>query len=264
MFNQETIALASGRDQLIHTAGDGPPLLWLHGLFGFDDSDPLVRALAGSHRVIAPVAPGVADVSELVDIADVHELAQHYDDILVALGLDTVTVAGHSFGAMIGAELAARRPQAVSRLVLLSPLGLWDDERPVEDVFAVPYPQMPEVLYADPARAAGSTDVEGNVERLVALAQAMTTVAKFLWPIPDRRLRTRLYRITPRTLVVFGEQDAFVPPSYADDFVAGLPDARSAIVPGAGHMLQVEQPDEVIRVVTEFLAAEVPAGASVA
>ena len=259
MFGTERITLASGRTQVVHTAGDGPPLLWLHGLFGFDESDPLARALAETHRVIAPVSPGVEDTAELIEIVDVHELAQHYDDILVALELDQVAVAGHSFGGMVAAELAARRPAAVSQLVLLSPLGLWDDERPVEDIFAVPYPDMPNVLYADPSKGAGTTDVEGNVERLVALAQAMTTVAKFLWPIPDRRLRTRLYRITSPTLVVFGEQDAFVPPSYADDFVAAMPSAQSAIVPGAGHMLQLEQPDEVVRLVGDFLGTHVRA-----
>lgn len=256
MFAEETVALASGRQQVIHRAGQGPPLLWLHGLFGFDGSDPLVGALAERHEVIAPVSPGFADTSELVDLMDVHDLAQHYDDILVALGLRSLAVVGHSFGAMVGAELAARRQDAVSSLVLLSPLGLWNDDYPVADVFALPYVDIPSLLYADSSKASGEADtstLDGNVERLVVLAQALTSVAKFLWPIPDRRLRTRLYRIVAPTLVVFGERDAFVPPRYADDFVAGLPDARSATVPEAGHMLHLEQPDETVHIVSEFL-----------
>jgi pimeloyl-ACP methyl ester carboxylesterase len=257
MFDAETVTLASGRSQVVHRAGDGAPLVWLHGLFGFDERDPLVRALAERHHVIAPVAPGFEDVSELVDIPEVHDLAQHYDDILVALDLEAVTLAGHSFGAMIAAELAARRPQAVAGLVLLSPLGLWRDDEPVADLFGVPYPAMPSLLYSDPAAASEDTDVEGDVERLVTLAQAMTTVAKFLWPIPDRGLRTRLYRISAPALVVFGERDAFVPPSYAEDWAEGLPAGRSALVEGAGHMLHLERPDEVVRLVDEFLEAHV-------
>jgi pimeloyl-ACP methyl ester carboxylesterase len=121
---------------------------------------------------------------------------------------------------------------------------------------------MPALLYLDPTKASGEADtttLDGNVEKLVTLAQALTSVAKFLWPIPDRRLRTRLYRIVAPTLVVFGEEDAFVPPRYADDFMAGLPDGSSATVPGAGHMLHLEQPDEAIRVVTEFLEQHAPA-----
>src|SRR5262249_12647997 len=155
---------------------------------------------------------------------------------------------------------------AVASLVLLSPLGLWNDDYPVTDLFALPYVDMPALLYADPSKASGEADtttLDGNVEKLVTLAQALTSVAKFLWPIPDRRgrLRTRLYRIVAPTLVVFGEEDAFVPPRYADDFTAGLPDSSSATVAGAGHMLQLEQPDEAIRVVTEFLRQHVPTAA---
>jgi pimeloyl-ACP methyl ester carboxylesterase len=255
-FASDTITLGNGREQVIHRAGAGAPVLWLHGLFGFDEADPLVQALAESHDVIAPVCPGFADTAELVDLMDVHDLAQLYDDVLVALDIHALAVVGHSFGAMIGAELAARRQDAVAGLVLLSPLGLWDDERPVADLFALPYPDMPDLLYADPGKARGGADtssMDGDVERLVTLAQALTSVAKFLWPIPDRRLRTRLYRVVAPTLVVFGEKDAWVPASYADDFVAGVAAGRSAIVPGAGHMLHLERPDETIPLVTGFL-----------
>jgi len=255
-FTSDTITLANGREQVIHRAGAGAPVLWLHGLFGFDEDDPLVAALTESHEVIAPVCPGFADTAELVDLMDVHDLAQLYDDILVALGIGRAAVVGHSFGAMIGAELAARRQDAVAGLVLLSPLGLWDDERPVADLFALPYPDMPSLLYADPSRASGGADtssLDGDVERLVTLAQALTSVAKFLWPIPDRRLRTRLYRVVAPTLVVFGADDAWVPASYADDFVAGLPHGRAEIVAGAGHMLHLERPEETIPLVTGFL-----------
>jgi pimeloyl-ACP methyl ester carboxylesterase len=97
------------------------------------------------------------------------------------------------------------------------------------------------------------------VEKLVTLAQALTSVAKFLWPIPDRRLRTRLYRIVAPTLVVFGEEDAFVPPRYAGEFLAGLPAGTGATVAGAGHMLHLEQPDDTIRIVSEFLEQHAPA-----
>jgi pimeloyl-ACP methyl ester carboxylesterase len=255
-FTSDTIILASGREQVIRRAGAGAPVLWLHGLFGFDEEDPLVQALVESHDVIAPVCPGFADTDELVDLMDVHDLAQLYDDILVALELPSLAVVGHSFGAMIGAELAARSQDAVAGLVLLSPLGLWDDERPVADLFALPYPDMPSLLYADPTKArrgADTSTLDGDVERLVTLAQALTSVGKFLWPIPDRRLRTRLYRVVAPTLVIFGEQDAWVPASYAGDFVDGLPSADSAIVPGAGHMLHLERPEETIPLVTAFL-----------
>jgi pimeloyl-ACP methyl ester carboxylesterase len=83
----------------------------------------------------------------------------------------------------------------------------------------------------------------------------MTTIAKFLWPIPDRNLARRLPRISAPTLVVFGEQDAFVPPRYAEDFVAAIPDSSSRLVAAAGHMVSRERPEQLRELVEEFMLA---------
>ncbi len=259
MWSEQTLELASGREQIVHRTGDGPPLLWLHSLYGFEPDDALAADLAQRHTIIAPAAPGMTDLAELDDIDDIRDLALHYDDLLDAAGLDGVDVVGHSFGAMIGAELAAHSPQRVSRLALLSPVGLWDDAEPVTDLFAVPYTDVAEVLFADPnnanLRSQQTETGERDVEAVVALAQAMTTVAKFLWPIPEKGLRKRLYRITAPTLVVYGEKDAFVPPSYRDLFVQRLRDGRSELVSNAGHMIQREQPDTVAALLRGFLTS---------
>jgi pimeloyl-ACP methyl ester carboxylesterase len=84
----------------------------------------------------------------------------------------------------------------------------------------------------------------------------MTTVAKFLWPLPDRGLARRLYRISAPTAVIFGELDAFTPARYADDFVRAIGDAQRIIVAGAGHMAPIECPHEVGEIVLGFLEAE--------
>jgi pimeloyl-ACP methyl ester carboxylesterase len=272
VLQQETITLASGRSQILYRQGGGPPLIWLHALSGVEDDHPLVSVLSEQYTVIAPLTPGFNDLAELDDIRDVHDLAMHYEDILDALGLDQVIVAGHSFGAMIGAELAAHSPQRISRLVLISPIGLWNDEYPVADIFALTYNDMPSLLYVDgveiqgPSKSIKRDDFidalqdgedrsEDEVESLAELAKGMTSVAKFLWPIPDRGLSRRLYRITAPTAVIVGELDAFVPAQYGEDFAAGLRDAELHVVSGAAHMVPVERPDEVGRLVVDFLGS---------
>jgi pimeloyl-ACP methyl ester carboxylesterase len=259
MFTEETLTLSSGRTQVVHRAGEGPPLMWLHSLYGFDPDDPMLRRLVEQYAVIAPVAPGMTDLQEIADVPGVQDLALHYDDILVAAGLDGLPVVGHSFGAMMAAELAAHVPDRVSRLVLLSPIGLWDDAEPVADVFAVPYTEVSELLFADPSRsnlrATETADGQRDVEAVVALAQAMTTVAKYLWPIPDRGLRRRLHRISAPAIVVFGDQDAFVPSSYGARFAGLMPDARSEVVAGAGHMVHFDQQDVTGELVAGFLGS---------
>lgn len=258
MFTKEILTLSSGRTQTVFRGGSGAPLLWLHSLYGFDEADPVLRELVDDHEVVAPVAPGFTDVAELDELPSVHDLALHYDDILEAAGLARAPVVGHSFGAMLAAELAAHRPDRVERLALLSPLGLWHDDYPVADLFGVPYTDVAALLFADPARSdlVATVDERGerDVERLVTLAKAMTTVAKFLWPIPDRGLHRRLHRIVAPTLILHGQQDAYVPARYADDFAAALPNARREIISDAGHMVHREQPEAVTAHLAKFLA----------
>lgn len=236
--------------------GEGTPLLWLHGIGGIEPAQLLLNKLAERHRVLAPLAPGWSDLGELAELDDVHDLTLYYDDILDTLDLDEVAVVGHSFGAMLAAEVAAHYPRRVGELVLISPLGLWNDLYPVADLFACSAREMPELLYADAAKAPATSTAEGGeaaIEQLVAFAQSMTTVAKFMWPIPERGLARRLGRIRARTLVVFGEADAFVPPRYAEEFVAAIPDASSQLISGAGHMVTAEEPEALAAAIDTFL-----------
>jgi pimeloyl-ACP methyl ester carboxylesterase len=255
VLTSDTIALPAGRHQLVYRAGSGPPVVWLHGLNGVEGDQAIIDRLAGRHTVLAPLAPGFHDLDELGDIRDIHDLALHYDDLFDALQLNEVTLLGHSFGAMIAAEIAAHFPPRFRQLVLVSPLGLWNDQYPVTDVFAVPMTEMPRLLYVVPP---ASTNGGGtpDVEALVTLVKGMTTVARFLWPIPDRGLSRRLYRVRARTLVVHGEEDGFVPVRYADDFVSALSNAEKQIMPGAAHMLPQEQTKEVAEAIERFLEAQ--------
>jgi len=129
MLQSEMLRLFGGRQVQVYRAGTGPTIVWLHGPHGVRKSDPVIAELARRYSVVAPLAPGFNDVDELDDIRDVHDLALHYDDVLEALQLDRVALVGHSFGAMIAAELAAHVPKRIERLVLLSPFGLWRDLR---------------------------------------------------------------------------------------------------------------------------------------
>lgn len=254
-MRSERVSLASGRQQAVYRAGaEGlEPLVWLHSLYGVEFDAPIIEALSQRYAVYAPLAPGFADLEELDSIRDIHDLALHYDDTLDALGLSSAVVAGHSFGAMIGAEIAAHVPKRVARLVLASPLGLWDDAHPVADLFGIPAAQQPTLLYADPANAPGANAASPDIEAVIALARGMATVARFLWPIPDRGLARRLHRVRAPALVVHGAEDRFVPAFYADAFVARLPDARRVIIPRAGHMLFVDAFDATIGALAPFL-----------
>lgn len=257
MLTENTVRLNGGRAQIVYRAGSGPALVYLHGLYGVAGDAPFIEALARRYSVTAPLAPGFADLAELDDLHDIHDLALQYDDLLDALALEQPVLVGHSFGAMIAAEIAAHTPGRIQQLVLLSPLGLWNDAYPVADLWGVPSAELPTLLYVDATRAPGvgpNLDVEAAVTRV----RGMTAVARFLWPIPDRGLSRRTRRVRAPTLVIHGEQDRFVPVQYAHDFVSRLPDASVHIIPGVGHMLPTEALDPTLTAIETFLSA-VPA-----
>ena len=261
-MNSEIVSLPNGRRWQVYSGGEGPQILWLHGLRGVDPADPTLAALQTRYRVTAPVAPGFNDLDELARIDNIHELALDYDDLVDALGLIGFTLIGHSFGAMIAAEIAAHFPGRAEQLVLLAPFGMWNDAYPVADIFAMPYTQIDDILWHDPAkrdtfarRVATDADVKIVAEQTVTLARNLTAVTKFVWPIPDRGLRRRLPRIACPALVLFGAEDRVVSSRYADDFKAGLHGANTAVVADAGHMLPYEQPEQVKHRFEEFVRA---------
>jgi pimeloyl-ACP methyl ester carboxylesterase len=247
--------------------GEGPPLLFLHGISGLHWSEAM-QALARTHRVIAPRTPGFGDESQ-EQLDTIHDLVYSYLDLLDALELRDVPVVGHSLGGMIAAELAATQPERFSRLVLLAPLGFFDTARPVYDFFACTPQEMAAAFFKDPdsevAQSAGDRGLariselgpdsdEGLklIEVYVERTKTLATAAKYLWPIPNRGLRKRIHRVSPPSLVVWGSYDRVVPPSYADDFVRALPDARAEEV-DAGHELMLEAPAEVVRLIEGFV-----------
>jgi len=260
MLARETVRLGNGHSWQVYSGGAGPALLWLHGLTGIAEDDPVAVALAQTYSVIAPVAPGFTDLEELSEIDNIHDLALAYDDLLGGLPLAPTIIVGHSFGAMVAAEIAAHCPGRVEILALLSPLGLWNEAYPVADIFAVPPTQMDDLLWHDGAardafraRRAAAAEKQSLADQLITVMRGLSAVTKFTWPIPDKGLRKRLPRITASTLVLFGAEDRFVPRRYAGDFRAGLRHGETAIIPGAGHMVPYEKTGEIVGLVNRLV-----------
>jgi pimeloyl-ACP methyl ester carboxylesterase len=221
-------------------------VLFFHGPWGLTWG-PFLDALARTFTVYAPEHPGTTpDQPDTVhQIDSVWDLALCYDELLEALGLPEVMVVGHSFGGMVGCEVAAIRPARVRRLVLIDPIGLWRDSAPVINWMLLASSDLPFSIPQDPEEAA-----------LVRtrLTWAMGATGKFMWPIPDKGLKKRIHRLeaTP-TLLVWGQEDRLVPLAYAEEFSRRLPRARIEIVKGAGHAPHLEEPEAVAELVQSFL-----------
>ena len=259
----------SGQQVELVQRGQGSPVFYLHGLLGCE-RDPLVAELAKRHHVVAPLIPGYGSSTGGEELADMHDLVIYYLEILDRLDLRGLPLVGHSLGGMFAAELAAAAPERFSHLVLLAPFGLWDDSEPTFDFFAASPQEQARAFYSDvnsegalalakaPVEAATEVDpdtIEGRavIEHLVERAKTMMSAARFLWPIPNRGLNRRLFRLTMPTLVIWGANDGVIPASYASRFAEAIRDCKMVVVPGVSHMLPEEKPHDVARGILTFI-----------
>ncbi|HLH22991.1 MAG TPA: alpha/beta fold hydrolase [Chloroflexota bacterium] len=247
----------------VRVEGDGPPLVFLHGPWGPRHDGELIGRLARTHTVYAPRHPGTTpgDPDAIYGLADWLDLLVYYGELFDRLDLRAPAVVGYSFGGMVASELAAAMPERVGRLVLIAPLGLWREERPVTNWMILPEDRCREAVFADPAGGAAGRffslpeDRDARAEAQADVIWSLACTGKFVWPIPDRGLRKRIHRISAPTLILWGQQDGVIAPAYAQDFAAQIPGARVELIDRAGHLPHLEQPERVAALVQDFLRA---------
>jgi pimeloyl-ACP methyl ester carboxylesterase len=251
------VELGTGRPTVeVLEAGQGAPLLFLHGAGGIPLWEGVLPLLARDFRVHAPLLPGFGQSTGLDALDDQWDLFLHGFDVMEALGLARPYVVGESMGGWLAAEMAALRPREIGRLALAAPIGLWRDESPVVDMFGkMTHELVPDLFHDTTCPAAQrmlamSTLISDKddrtpeqIEMLIALARGFRTVAKFLFPIPEHGLERRLWRITAPTLVLWGTGDRFVAPSYARLFAERIRGARVTMIENAGHLIGLERPE---------------------
>jgi pimeloyl-ACP methyl ester carboxylesterase len=242
------------------TAGEGPDLVFFHGAGGASPDDPLLAALAQTFRVHAPVWPGFGTDETETAIEDMLDFTLHGWDLVDALDLaGPPLIVGHSMGAMIAAEMASIARHDLQQLVLLTPAGMWIDAEPTPDLFAMLPFEMAETLFHDPVMGekvmTGGLDFDDNdalTAFMVSNSRRLGTAGKILFPIPNRRLSKRIHRIGVPTLVVGGESDGLVPPTYIELWGESIVDSSVVMIAEAGHMLHVEQPQAVADAIVAF------------
>ena len=236
-----------------YEGGSGKRLVFLHGAGRLDDDLPFLNALAEKFHVYAPLIPGYGDSEECPELRDMLDFTLHTWDVVEALGVKDPILAGLSMGGMIAAEMAAIAPNDVSGLALIAPAGLWLDEHPIPDIFALMPYELPHYLFYDEEEGKRRMTPDGDMGDprflqgfLVQNARQLGAASKILFPIPERGLASRLYRIKAKTVVIWGACDRLIPIAYAYAFHRAIAGARLTVIPEAGHMAPFEKTAEVV------------------
>lgn len=233
----------------------GTPILLLHGLMGSRRSwEPQLAALGLRRRVLAWDAPGYGSSLPLGGEVGFDVLADAVSCLLDAIGAARAHLVGLSFGGMIAQHVAIRHPARVASLALLasSPKFGLDGTDPVEwqlarlaalDAGEQPVDLAPRVLRAIGGPGLSAAALEGQIDAAALVsAEALRTSVRVLVTHDSRPM---LGRIEAPTVVAVGELDGETPVAYARLLASSIPGAALHVVPGAGHLLNVEAPEVV-------------------
>jgi pimeloyl-ACP methyl ester carboxylesterase len=249
--------IAGVRLELIRR-GQGRPLLFLHPAIGLKPTDPVLDELAKNFSVLAPSHPGFGKSELPRHITTVDDLAYFYLDLLEALDLRDVTLAGVSFGGWIAAAIAIKSTERIARLVLADAVGIKvgdREHRDIVDIFTTRQSEIDDLAYHDPA--VGAVDhTKISDEDAATLFRNREAAALFAWSpyMYDPKLASRLHRMRIPTLVLWGASDRIAPPEYGRAYSRLIRGSQFELIDEAGHYPHLERPQAFARRIADFAA----------
>jgi pimeloyl-ACP methyl ester carboxylesterase len=214
----------------------------LHGIVSSRYLVPTARQLAGSYRVVAPDMPGIGRTPHRGRCLTIAEKADAVAEWMANCGLSGSIVVGHSIGAQIAADLAARHQEVAKGVVLVGPAV----DRRARSVLA----------------QAWRWQVNGFVEPLSFHALALFEVAEMrparmlqvLRRAIDDAIEDKLPALSCPVLLVRGERDRLAPSDWLDELQRQRPDAELVVIPDAAHTVVYTHPIQLARAIDDFAA----------
>jgi len=249
-----------------HRAGDGPPLLLLHGAWSDGREWRLqLEALCDEFTVVAWDAPGCGRSSEPPEDFSIADYADAVAGLIRALDLAPTHLVGLSFGGGLAIEVAHRHPEIIRSLVLASAYAGWAGSLP-RDVVEARVAKVMAEADQPPATWIGSylpgffaTDVSpALVEEMLHIMGDVRPegIKPMINAFAAADLRGVLAEITAPTLLLYGERDERAPLPVAEALNRGIPGSELVVVPGVGHVLNIEAADAFNAEVRRFLHAQ--------
>ncbi len=267
--------------RLAEAGPDRPTLLLIHGLAGNSRTwKDVMPALADDFSVLAPDLLGHGESAKPMGDYSLGAYASGLRDLLARLGIDSVTVVGHSLGGGVAMQLAYQHPELVDRLVLIGSGGLGREVSWILRLLTLPGAEYLMPLFFPPMVVDGGNEVGkamhdrgwtlphfGEMWRAYAsLSQAENRRAfvKTIRSVIDPGGQTvnatdRLYLAAAMpTLIVWGDQDGIIPVEHAYAAHEAIPHSRLEILEGCGHFPHVQEPEHLVEVIREFVSTTSP------
>jgi pimeloyl-ACP methyl ester carboxylesterase len=262
------VVRTNGREIAYERAGEGPPLVFVHGAASDGRLWQPQLALADEFTVVAWDEPGAGRSSDVPADFGLADYANCLAAVIEALALGPAHVAGISWGGTVVQELYRHHPEHVATLVLIDTYAGWKGSLPPEEVrarvtgayraLAVPADEF------DPAHAIPGWFSRDPPTAFLPLLEEMAadvrpeSMRTALVVMSEADQRDLLPRVAVPTLLIWGELDVRSPLSIARQFEEAIPDTELVVIPGAGHVSNLEAPDQFNLAVREFCRAHSP------
>jgi pimeloyl-ACP methyl ester carboxylesterase len=264
------------------TAGSGPVLLLIHGIAGTCENwREVIEPLARNHTVIAPDLPGHGESAHGTGDFSLGAMAASLRDLLVMLGHERATLVGHSLGGGIAMQFAYQFPEITERLVLVNSGGLGPEVTPLLRAAALPGAEIFIHLTSAVANRVGPSLGRGLTALGLRPTADVAEVARGYASLADHDRRAA-FVATLRSvvgtegqrvdaihllylaegvpvLIIWGERDPIIPVSHGRHAHASIPGSRLVVLPGTGHMPQLEAPLAFVVALERFLEETEPA-----
>jgi poly(3-hydroxyoctanoate) depolymerase len=262
----EYVPTPSSASLRVARIGEGEPLLLINGLgANLEMWQPLVRALAGEHELIAFDLPGTGRSARPRWPMRMPQLARLVAELLDELGYERLDVLGYSLGGIVAQELAHRAPDRIHRLVLCATTPGLPSIPPDPIVSALMLTparywnrQLAELIL--PIIAGGRTARDPRVlragleKRLVQPPSALGYLYQ-LYALSGWSSHPWIGLVRHATLVLHGDRDPVVPLVNGRYLADALPHGRLDVVRGAGHLFLLDEPGRITPALMSFLAA---------
>jgi pimeloyl-ACP methyl ester carboxylesterase len=242
---------AGGQETRLFVAGDGDPVVVLHGWGGrIESMAPVLACLRDRWKVVALDLPGFGRSPPPAGVWGTGDYAAYVEDVLAEAGVTSAHFVGHSFGAKTALYLAASRQALVRKLVLVGSSGL--RSAPSMNVRL-------KRMAGSAARVAGGLGPPGRALRQAIHDRIASDDYKNAGPmrpilvkVVNENLSELLPQVDAPTLLVWGTEDDAVPVAHARAMERGIPDAGLVLFEGAGHFAYLDEPDRFCAIVRHF------------
>ncbi len=255
---REDTVLVDGTELLVVTGGAGRSLLVLHDELGNAGSLKWNRALAARRTIVTPLHPGFGRTPRAEWIGSIRDLAAFYARYLIEQNLAPIDVIGFSLGGWIAGEMAACNPGQFRKMMLVAPAGIRPPQGEILDFFQMMAPRQVLASVRDPSGTAEFGELYGGPmapEQFESFEDARAQTARLAWtPFMHNPALPHLLGVAAGlpTLVMWGRQDAVVPPSAAEGWRAAMSGARTVRFDACGHRPEIERLADFIRETEAF------------